>query len=110
MFTQWLFIASANYKVNVQAFRNNRPIHLEAEMTLQEEILQLALRMEQAPEAVEARSIDAATHGRLLSAARQLIAALEAPETELMNIAKAVRDDHLIGMLLFSLLIAKISR
>ncbi|KAI9036025.1 uncharacterized protein KD926_002504 [Aspergillus affinis] len=58
-------------------------------MTTQEEILQLALRMEQAPETVKAGSIDGATHGRLLAAARQLVAALETPETELMNIAKA---------------------
>ncbi|PLB54026.1 S-adenosyl-L-methionine-dependent methyltransferase [Aspergillus steynii IBT 23096] len=62
---------------------------LVSKTATQDEILDLVLRMEQAPEALKAHSIDGLTHGRLLAAARQLVAALETPETELMNIAKA---------------------
>lgn len=64
-----------------------------SKMATQEEILDLALRMEQTTETLKSHAIDGYTHGRLLAAARQLVAALETPETELMNIAKAVLGD-----------------
>lgn len=59
-------------------------------METEDDLQSLALRMEQATETLKSQPSDGATNGRLLAAARQLVAALEMPETELMNIAKAV--------------------
>jgi hypothetical protein len=58
-------------------------------MPTEEEILDLTHRLESAPAEVSSLS-DGALRARLLAAARNLVAALEKPETELMNIAKAV--------------------